>query len=536
MSGPSKKKPQRPRNARRGNQYAIFTDIPELQIARRLWVENRLLQAAAMVDDILTRHPANIPTLVDASRIHASLYRQQRAVECLEKAIEVGSRSSKALHLIGQSFRLLRMREAAIEYLKKAIAIDHSAMDSHLELALLYEQTNQLPEARQHALFRLQCHADDPEATYLYARILSRNGDLPEAQKRLLAISNASAVHWLTRARAYSQLAQNFDRLEQFDAAFEAMIAGKKLGQTLVPKFQQRRERFFSGIDRLHEQWTQATAEATLAEHQSQDHVAGVTNSGDPGLQAVLLTGLPRSGTTVIANALARFSALQVADEYEIFQRMIWPMFLGQIPPEQVDAALLKSTAPQKIQQMNLWYQNMFRQAIAPRAGQTIRIDKNPSLMPLALVYANIMARAKIILIARDPRDVLVSCLMTFMSMNDFSVDMISPASAIARIAHDWKLGLQMRSLLPQDQCLLLHYESFVKQPEVHTTAAAAFLGIADSDAPPADARAGGMDVFSPNYAQVIQPIYSDAIGRWRNYEAKLGDLRPLDTIIDALG
>ena len=49
------------------------------------------------------------------------------------------------------------------------------------------------------------------------------------------------------------------------------------------------------------------------------------------------------------------------------------------------------------------------------------------------------------------------------------------------------------------------------------------------------DAHAMGRTVISPTYADVTQPMYSRAIGRWKRYEPWLGEAMPiLQPLIEA--
>ena len=83
------------------------------------------------------------------------------------------------------------------------------------------------------------------------------------------------------------------------------------------------------------------------------------------------------------------------------------------------------------------------------------------------------------------------------------------------------------RTVLPTGQMLEVWYEDLIQDREVATRRVIDFLGLEWDDAclhPEANRRA----VETPSAWQVRQPVYRSSIGRWKNYELWLGELRSL--------
>jgi hypothetical protein len=96
------------------------------------------------------------------------------------------------------------------------------------------------------------------------------------------------------------------------------------------------------------------------------------------------------------------------------------------------------------------------------------------------------------------------------------------------------------RTIAPRlrNPCLEVRYEDMVENLEPVARKTLDFLGV------PWDARVLGFDeharqkiVRSPTYADVTQPVYKRAVGRWRNYQKYLEPhLQKLEPFVKAFG
>ncbi len=81
-----------------------------------------------------------------------------------------------------------------------------------------------------------------------------------------------------------------------------------------------------------------------------------------------------------------------------------------------------------------------------------------------------------------------------------------------------------------------LRYEEYVANFERETRALAQFLELDWDDrmlAPGARAQAKGF-ISTPSYSQVVQPVNTRSVGRWRNYQDHVGPvLAPLQALMN---
>ena len=80
-------------------------------------------------------------------------------------------------------------------------------------------------------------------------------------------------------------------------------------------------------------------------------------------------------------------------------------------------------------------------------------------------------------------------------------------------------------------------YEDLIESPEQETRGIAAFLGLDWSADFLAHHKAAPRAVGTPTYDDVSKPLYTRALGRWRNYEAWLEPhLHHLEPYLEAFG
>ena len=148
----------------------------------------------------------------------------------------------------------------------------------------------------------------------------------------------------------------------------------------------------------------------------------------------VLLTGIPRSGTTLLMKLLSEQLGILACDECDAFARWIFPLLIGLKPVREVTFAQLDALPEAHLDSKCRLYARFLESALGVRQRGQMILDKNPSLLPLLPFYHRMLPNAPILVMHRDPRDLLVSNLMTFFPLNDFSVDFLDPQQGSRRI------------------------------------------------------------------------------------------------------
>jgi hypothetical protein len=193
-------------------------------------------------------------------------------------------------------------------------------------------------------------------------------------------------------------------------------------------------------------------------------------------------------------------------------------------------AALTQATS-ERLQKSRQNYFHAMELSLGKPVGGRLLIDKNPSYTFLIPAFVRIFPETYFLIALRDPRDVVLSCFMQNIPLNQVGAAYLSLASAAEEyvaLMGTWQ-GIKSRLRNPY---LEVRYEDMVEDLETVARRTLEFLGVSwDAKVLGFDEHARQKMVRSPTYADVTQPVYKRAVGRWRNYqkylEPHLGTLEP---------
>jgi hypothetical protein len=256
----------------------------------------------------------------------------------------------------------------------------------------------------------------------------------------------------------------------------------------------------------------------------------------DPCKTAVL-TSFPRSGTTLLEQVLDAHSNLVSSDEREAFARDIFPaMWLTPATPAPtVDA--FSAITPERLRMLRKRYLDYMAAALSEPIGDRMHLDKNPPLTLVLPGFLRLFPETKILIALRDPRDVVVSCFMQYLPLNPNSVCFLTLERTARRYANDMGTWRKLRDII-ESPWLELCYEDTVAHLEREARRALDFLGLPwEAGVLNYRERLQTKVVGSPTYQAVQQPLYTRAIGRWKNYQKFLEPFLPiLEPSVQAFG
>lgn len=223
----------------------------------------------------------------------------------------------------------------------------------------------------------------------------------------------------------------------------------------------------------------------------------------------VFIVGLPRSGTTLVAELLARFP--QVCNRGE----SPWLATLAE------QDALRGQPSRSALQSAAIAYATRMKRDDAESSRWFI--DKQPLNLRYLDLVMSLFPNARIIHCRRDARDNALS-----LWMQSFTEDVQGYAydfSDIALVMHDCQqLLYRWRTMYPRS----IHevdYEQLVASSSRTISDLAIQLGLPapDTNRLPAPTAPGG--IGSASLWQARQPIYARSVGRWKNYTRFLPEL-----------
>ncbi len=238
----------------------------------------------------------------------------------------------------------------------------------------------------------------------------------------------------------------------------------------------------------------------------------------------IFIVGFPRSGTTLLEQVLDSHPLLQSMDEQGLVLRAVteitrqginYPSELGK----------LSVTALTEVRDA-YWSRARKRARLLP--GQRL-VDKVPLNLIFVPMIRRLFPNAPIVVAIRHPGDTLLSCFLQHFASPPLALacrDLTTLARVYARAFGFW----YAQAPLLRPRSYELRYENLTADFDSEVHKLSTFLGLPWDDAmlaPGAHARAKGF-ISTPSYAQVIEPISSRSVGRWKHYERHFSEALPI--------
>ena len=180
------------------------------------------------------------------------------------------------------------------------------------------------------------------------------------------------------------------------------------------------------------------------------------------------------------------------------------------------------------IERLRARYRELAEAAGGPSGGRLI-VDKSPLGSTGAPLAHRLFPEARFVFVERHPCDVVLSCFMTRMRAEAAGANFLTlmdTAKLYDAVLSYWE---QCAALMP----LAVHrfrYEQMIEDKTAELRPLFAFLGLAWDARVLEHVRTAQSRriIATPSYAQVVQPIYRHAEGRWTRYRAQLAPVVPI--------
>ncbi|MEO8925572.1 MAG: sulfotransferase [Caulobacteraceae bacterium] len=483
--------------------------------AVRAQQEGRLNEAIADFETVLADSGADFAIL---SALGLCLARAGRPVEGLARldaSIAVNPAFAPAHYNRGWTLEIMGDLARARTAYGRAVEIDPRHAQALGNLAAIAARAADWPAARRLADLALALDPAQPVAITALANAEAAGGELAAAEWRLRVLTAASATpspH--ERAVAFNALGDVLDKLDRPGDAFTAYEAtGALLRELYAARFAgpgaesslgaaRRLGDYFRAADRA--DWGRSASPATP--RAARGHV--------------FLIGFPRSGTTMLGQALAVHPGAVTLDERDLLADAT-AAFMGA--PESLGR--LAAIAPSEIDHHLDLYWRQAREAGAEVAGKVF-IDKMPMNMLRLPLIVKLFPDAKVLLSRRDPRDVVLSAFRRQFVINPTTVELLDLADA-ARL-YDAVMGLMEVYGDKLDVDLRVQsYESLVADFEDQIGAVCDFAGL-ERRSGLADFAGRAGAVATPSGAQLAAGLNAEGVGRWRRYAHELASVMPI--------
>jgi hypothetical protein len=241
------------------------------------------------------------------------------------------------------------------------------------------------------------------------------------------------------------------------------------------------------------------------------------------GPRPIFVTGLPRSGTTLVEQILASHSAVTGGGELRFLLEEAYRL-MGDPGRGFTRLAELSEGA---LAGFGRAYLDLLARAV-PGAG--VITDKSIQTHLVIGLVAKVLPWARILVVRRDPRDLGLSIYRNVFAPGThlYAYDQADIAAYIATFE---KMMAFWRAALP-GRFEEIRYEDLVAEPEARTRALVAAAGL-DWEEACLSFHESARQVATLSIQQVRQPIHGGAAGGWRRHAA---DLAPMIAALEREG
>ena len=456
-------------------------------------------RAVPLLRRALQAQPDALPAQIALGNALTRLRDYPAAEVALSRAVELAAgKSAEALALLAQAQAHLGKDDAALGSYEAALAADANHAAAQGGMAALLQTLGRFDEAEQ--WFR-RVFVTDPNNGENYRLFIASHkckpGDPIIAQMQ--ARFDDPAVSDGDRANLGFAIAKALEDVKSYDQVFGYLNPANALMRKTNPYELTQRQREIAAVRKAMEgfDW----------------HAAQI--NGTSAYAPIFVTGMPRSGTTLIEQIIASHSAMTGAGEVGDGTRMAQKLlFEGEGAPR-----AMTDLAAGEIAGLGRDYEALMRGRF-PTAVQvtdkSIQTYLFIGLMKLAL------PRARFIVVRRDPRDTLLSIYK-----NKFPDGTHLYGYDLADLAHYYTTFVQMiafwREAVP-DWFYEVSYESLVANPEVESRKLIAACGLEWEDAC-LNFHQNTRKVETLSVFQVRQPISAGSVKSWQRYAAEIAPM-----------
>lgn len=466
----------------------------------------------SLCDQVLIRRPQDLGILLLLAEGLSNLKEPDAARSVLQRAQDAAPDHPVVMNALATHYLTQKDDTAAQTVLEALDARDPSDNRPALRLIDIARRNGDAMGAARWANRILDRSPGDFFARFTLAELYLETKDPLAALRELDRLQQTQTATGPQQAACGKLRAQALDMLGQFDEAFETLMRANALTRTSKPQAANPN--------------VGPMSPAALA--RLSGYLDGLTGpiKVDPEQREIapaFIIGFPRSGTTLLGQILGSHHSAITLDEKPTMQSgfSAFSQALADAPNFRPSETAIGA-----------WREDYWKRVseFAPGAGRskTLIIEKKPVGGPLLPLIALLHPAAKIIVVVRDPRDAVLSCIQQRFELNPTManfLDLDSAAQFFQRIMtlidkSNAKLGLPT---------ITVRYEDVLADFDKEITRVLGHLGLPWDDAVrryAATAKRG--DIKTPSRAQVMRPLYQSSVGKWRNYAKHLAPVRPI--------
>jgi Flp pilus assembly protein TadD len=478
-----------------------------LNLGHTLFQTGNFDDAEKILKGAAARFPEDPYPKLSLFTLYRDVGREDDAYEAVREAARRAPDSAPIQSDFGQEAARRNDYAVAEPAFEVALKIDPALGPAFVGLASVYERMNR--EAELDPLYdrALAAGLDMESIAFIEALRHKRIGDIESA---FSALGRAGDV--VVAGRKHHLRGTMLDRMDRHEEAFAAFAAMNdhwiEDPSQPIERARMYREMARQAMETLTSEWVASW---------SRDSDIEIEPSTLPA--PIFLLGFPRSGTTLLDTLLMADPNVRVLEEEP---------FIGEIEDSLGGLAALPFMSPTQLNEARAKYFARVEARVGSLDGVQI-VDKHPMHLNKVAVIRRLFPDAKFVLALRHPCDVVLSCFLTNFRINNAMANFLRLEDAADLYDLSFTHWEKARALFDLPVGTIV-YERLVEDKDRELRPLFDWLGLhwpgAQFDHRDA-ARARGT-VATASYAQVTEPIYTRASGRWTKYRAQLDPVLPV--------
>jgi len=497
--------------------YEIDSDNVELCVAiGKVWLETSDHgEAASWFQKAISLDSENILAQCGLAEIVTNTGDFQQAFELLTPLLEKEPDNIEVLMSMADTLWEDGDAEAALGHLKHVQQLQPERIALHAKIGQILSSSGAVDKAIEEYQSALDQSPNCIPA--LSGLATSQRGKLDEANvKTMETMLGNKKLKSGARASLHSGLAFYYDSKKDGDDK-DWEKAAEHMKQANLNQWDSRCKRGWE-----YDPQKQEAHITQLIKTFDSDYFERVKDSGNPDETPVFIVAMPRSGTTLTEQILARHSKVLGIGERN-FAGQSFNQFIntGQVNKED-DFSNLQTINHDEIASISKRYlahlQQLKDKANLPDAQRVV--DKMPDNYGLLGWILTLFPNAKIIHAARDPRDIALSCWMTQFGSIRWACHtdhIVHRIQQYQRIMDHW------RKVIPE-KFIEMNYEDLIASQEKESKRLIEYIGL-DWEADCLKFYESDRLIRTASITQVRQPIYKKSVARWKRYKPYIAEL-----------
>jgi tetratricopeptide (TPR) repeat protein len=498
---------------------------------RALLDSGKWQEALSTCEQVLRLSPRYEDGYLLKGSIDMFLGHYSEAEESFKKMLAINPvRCEALLGMAEAGWQISVVRKEPMEYCRKALALNEHYLPARLSLCTNLITQGHIDEAHEHIQYVLQHDPENITAIGILGTILHRKRLFDDVLRLLLPHIERGA-HDINIATAFADVARHFDRRQQAITYIEGYLKQdnlsnptKKTLRFTLGNLYDATGNYDLAFENFHKANVLKGALHNVDQHRrdaeemtkffTKEGMASLPRSSVPTELPVFVLGMPRSGTSLVEQILARHSEVHGAGELNAVSNIArllsqkydtYPIFSHSITSDELNTLAAS-------------YLDLLRE----KGGKAKRVvDKMPGNYYFLGLINMLFPGARVIHCCRDARD---TCLSEY--FQDFGGDLAYTYDLTTvgtmhvqyqRLMAHWAKALDI-------PMLDVSYEELVRDQEGVSRKMIAFCGL-DWEDGCLHFYESDRQVATRSYDQVRRPMYNSSVGKWKHYDKHLGPL-----------